>query len=512
MYNKSNTPIIFFFIILLVFYPFGIKASDTSRILETDHFIIKTELNYTGYTSVLADKIENLHNLASDFIGYESPEKINVTVSTGDNYSHGFPDRIWNNDYLTVSVDENFNNSCSVIYRKIFTLYLEKSMNNTSPSSVLGDTFCDAIIRYSAADHKYILAVIYDLVNNMGIQQISLRDILKYGKPQNEGIYTASIDYILTSLGKKVFIQSLRDASYYGDLYASVSMISGITSEDLDKGFNIYLAGFKTGILDNRLNNKIFYENDDRYNNISFSISKDIAAVLQVYNEQYRINLKRDKHQGVIPLKHSEHGTVFDNIIFINDNLVCVSEIAHNGSILNVIDINTGSVVKRFSFPYLYLLSASPHGKDRVLFSALCGMYCDVYYIDIHTGHITTITHSGNFSSPVAIKGRLYCISLSDKYNIIELDEKTGKGKSMFSTGQKISDLSIMDENALIFTMDINGITNIYRIDLDGENLVQVTNDNYINRLPRSASRKIYYFSYYKSKYHIFSTGKENLE
>ena len=176
-------------------------------------------------------------------------------------------------------------------------------------------------------------------------------------------------------------------------------------------------------------------------------------------------------------------------------------------------------MIKIFTFPILAprTNTGRPHflekcDKDHLLFSASCGIYSDLYILNLQTGQLQNITVSGNFFCPVKIKDSVYCISVSDKYSIIEKAEETGKEKLLFSTSQKISELSFIGEKFLIFVMEINGIKNIYRLNLNGENLVQITNDNFFNHSPHFSNENIYYFSYYRHRYRIFFTGYDELK
>ena len=494
---------IFFLVLLLSVFQRNIIASDNGKILETDHFIIKSELKSGSHSIAFAQKLETYHGIITSFIEYEPLQKTNVLIIQEKNFSAFLPDLFITGNQLIINSDEHFYDPENILYNKLFISYLEKSMNSRSPSSVLDNTFLNSLLNYSISGSNVIGVVVNDLVNNMGLLTVDLKNIRKYKSSIQEIIYTAFIEYIISTYGKSILTQSVKDAYYYDNIFNALSIITGTSGEDIVKGFNHYLSGYKNSVNKNEIK-KILDTGDNEYTNISFAILKNDIAVLQKNKETYRILLKNSTGSRIIELKHSEKDSSFNDVIFIKNNSVIVTEIINKGSVILIYDINSKKINNKFILPYMYLTSSCTDDENYLIFTALCGQYSDIYMINLLTGRLDNITESGNNYYPVKIKDRLYCISVTDKCSIIEIIKHSGEVRTLFSTNQKISDLSVMDENYLIFTMEMNGISNIYRLNVQGKNLSQITNGRCLNHTPRFLNNKIYYFSYHKSRYRIF--------
>jgi hypothetical protein len=500
---------ILFLYILQFITPQKIFASDNTRILITDHFIIKTEAENSNCSVAFAEKLEKYHSLIINFIEYEPLSKMNISVIGGRNFPSVFYDITGPGNQLVIDHEGNFYDSENILYNKLFNSYLRISMNNKEPASVMPGDFLNALMKYTDSGSKFTAVIVNDLVNNLDLLPLDVGIIEKYNSFVRESIYTAFIDYVVTVHGRKVLSQSVKDAYYYDNIFNSLSMITGSTVDEINKGFNLYLSAYRKDSVKKNVNKIFFDTGDDGFKDISFTVLNNNISVLQENKGDYRILYRNGAYAKTINLKHSEKNSRYNDIIYIGDNLIAVSEILGNGGTVFIYDMTKDRLIRRFELPYIFPTALSRYDQTHLLFSAFCGSKSDVFTLNSETGEVNNITESGNFFSPARLNNSLYCISITDKYSIIEISGDTGKKKIIFSTNQKLAGLGTIDGNRLVFSMEMNGLTEIYSIDVHGENLRQITGDMCMNHFPRFSGNSIYFFSYYKSRYRIFFTASE---
>jgi hypothetical protein len=495
-------------IITVIFFHGASTVSASSKTIDTDHFII----NYTPSTSSCAASLtlllESYHKKISDFLEIDSLVKINVILTEEDTSEINFPVKQEN---IKISTDGNFKNIADKIYNEIFAIRLHEMMRNNSGSLSSDKNFTDAVIKYSRTERGFIELILNDLVNEDHISSIAFDEIQKYSKIRQDAVYTVLIDFIITKYGKKIFIQSLKDADYYSGFYKSLSRISGDEISVITENFNTYLQQHNYGKSPDEKNRKKLFHNIAEFSDIAFSISEgEQAAILQKNENEYRLHLKSKSSESNINLKHAESGSWFNDLVYMKNDQLALVEIIKAGSTIHIYNMENSKLLNSIFLPYIFISNINSIENGNVIFSAACGSARDIYTFNFSNMELNILTESGNNYFPLKIKDKVYFVSKTGRNSINEFDTASGEIKTLFSTDQDISHLSRVNEKALIFSLKLNGLSNIFSFDLQTGTLHQITKDNNSNMSPRISGKFLYFFSFFQSNYRIFFDDYNN--
>jgi len=496
--HKIISPLIAAFILCNV-----IPIFSADKVLNADHFVINYNLNNHNYALNLAGKLESYHDVISSFLETDPLNKLNILISENVKPSEDIENN-FNIDFI-ISNGSSFNNPEIEIRKKIFIKYLQNITRNGNGLVIIDKNFIEALSDYPWIGNQFINLIISDMVNEAGISSVDFKKISNYNKDEQQIIYTALIDFIITDYGKKILIQSLKDTNYYNGFYKSLSKITGNSITVISNQFNSYLEKKKSVFPVKSLNKKEQLHSDDEFNDISFSISRDEQiAILQRNEDKFRVFLKQQKNDKIIILNKTTGESFFNQVLLINDEKLVVTEILPSGSNIHIFDIKNNQFTSKKFIPFLFISDIKLLNNMNLIFSAECGISSSIYIINLNMQEFRIITGSGFNYSPVVIKDKLYFISNTDKYYIVESDINNEEFKTIFSSDQKISSLSQTSELLLIFSMKINGLENIYSFDLISGNLQHVIDDYNSYLKPEISREQIYYLLYYKRGYHIF--------
>jgi len=504
-----NTRIIKFKILFLIltslFVSGNISDLVSSEILTTDHFIINFNLNNSSCAVALAGRLESYNESAASFLEIETMEKINVFITSERNINFN---PINKSNELYISTDSDLTDPENIIYNKIFLFNLRSIMNDGKGLSTLDVNFINAIIGYTVTEKNLAELIVNDLVNNSSITSIEFDKINKYTNDVQLSIYTALINFIITVYDKKILIQTLKDADYYGGFYDSLSSITGDSITSISEKFNSYLKKHESDLYNVSNSKKQMQQESDEFIDTCYSISENgQIAVLQKKSDSFRVVIKNEKNNVEINLDHSENGTIFNNLIFLDNEQLALTEIHKSGSTIHIYNTVSNQSVGKVFLPYLFISGIDYSGDKKFIFSAVCGLTCDVYTLDMNSGILKILTESGNNYSPVILKDKAYFISGTNKSSIIEFNIRSGEMKTLFSTDQKISRLKSANGEILIFSLKINDLDNIYTLDVQSGNLRKYINDIASCISPGISGPNIYYLSFFKSKYRLFFTA-----
>lgn len=503
--TKSQIIII---ILSILFITKNSSAISTEKVLTTDHFKINYNQNNSSLAVTVALKSESCNDSITTFLELESPSRINIFIS--ENSGQKIYRKV--ND-LYVESNGNFDLSEKALYQNIFMVYLHNIFQNRKGFKITGESFVSAIIQYPGLERGMIETQINDLVNYSQISSIDLTGIGKYSNDEQTIIYIALTDFIISSYGKNIFIQSLKDTAYYDNYFLSLSKITGIPIMTISDNFNTFLCKYKHQQSEESENNKKLFHDIDEFSDISYSISvNNSVAVLQKNINIFRLLLKSGENFNSISLEQSECESFYSDVMFFDNNRIALIEILKSGSTIHIFDIKNNKFSDKKFLPSLFISAIAPADDSNnssekhynMIFSALCGSSSDIYTFNIETGDFNVLTENGYNYFPVSLKDKIYFVSNTDKGSIIESDFKSGKIKTLFSTERKIFHLAVADENTVVFSTKINGLENIFSFDLTSGKLCQVTSDSHSNLSPRITGKKIYFLSFYRSKYRLF--------
>ncbi|PKL17977.1 MAG: hypothetical protein CVV49_08255 [Spirochaetae bacterium HGW-Spirochaetae-5] len=355
-------------------------------------------------------------------------------------------------------------------------------------------------------DRQFQNIMLNDLVNIEKITPVSVNKISSINPAKQQLVYSAFIDFIISRYGKKVLIQSLKDAVYYKGPFNSITMITGDSAETIEREFNSWLLLYKSGCRQTTdAEIKLIHMSDD-YKDSFYSVSDEgQIALLQVKDNQYRIFIKNQSDGEMIPLKKTGTQSSFNGLIFLGKSRFAVIEILTEGSKLLIYNIPEKKILKEIHLPYLFIDEVKYSDKEKFIFSARCGSHSDIYTFDIKTDQFNILTESGKNYSPLILNNKAYYVSESDKSSITELDLSTGESKSIFSSERKISDLNRVNNHTFTFFMNLNGTDTLYIMDTLSGNFTRIKTDSLSIFKPQIAGRHIYFFSFFKGSYRLFT-------
>jgi len=344
-------------------------------------------------------------------------------------------------------------------------------------------------------------------VNVFQITAIDLKRIEKYNKYEQFAVYTAFIDFIISSYGKKIFVQSLKDLDYYNSFIESLSKISGDTVFSISDNFNAYLHDRKSDLTHGFDKKNLFFSEIDKFTDVSYSIAENHqVAVLKRNEKLYKCILKNGVSESSMILANSEAESIFSDLVFISNDQIAFLEVLESGSIVHIYDIKTNKFMNKFFFPLLFISDINPLGDKKLIFSATSGLKSNLYTVILASGEIDILTESGSNYCPVFLNDKVYFISRGSRSSIVELNTKSLEKKILFSTDQKIYNLNHAKtvSSKLIFNLGMDGIDNIFLYDLKYGDLHQITSENNSHLYPDLSGTNIYFFSFYRGEYRLF--------
>ena len=316
--------------------------------------------------------------------------------------------------------------------------------------------------------------------------------------------------YITGRWGDATVASLMKAISKTGDYEAGIKKILGVSLEELSNGWHdamrkAYMPLSQMTQVSDKSSRLLIKGTKENRLNVSPSLSPDGKQIVFLSTRDlFSIDMYlADAETGKIRRKlvRTAVDPHFESLQFIKSS-GCWDEtgerfifgaVSKGRPVLSMINVKKGKTEREVAFPELGEIlnpTWSPDGRF-VAFSALAGGLTDIFIYDLETDRLKKMTDdsfadlypawSPDGSSIAFVTDRfstdLSILSIGN-YELALMDPETGNIKKVpgFSDAKNINPQWSSDSQSLYFLSDRDGITNIYRIDLESQNIFQVTN------------------------------------
>ena len=136
-----------FFLILTVILILITKtsfASSNDRILYTDHFVIKYNIDNSNCAITLADRLESCHERICHFLEFDPSDKLNVIIYKQSNINFSNIIKSEELNELFIQSDGDFSDIDNLLYYKLFYIYLKKMVTGGNYISIIKKNFIES--------------------------------------------------------------------------------------------------------------------------------------------------------------------------------------------------------------------------------------------------------------------------------------------------------------------------------------------------------------------------------
>lgn len=316
--------------------------------------------------------------------------------------------------------------------------------------------------------------------------------------------------YITGRWGDDTVATIMKAVGRVGDYKAAFKKVLGVSVEDLSKDWHEALKNSYAPLIqmtkvtddssrvlikgskEKRLNISPSLSPDGR--EIVFLSSRDLFSIDMFLAETKTGKIKRK----IVETAVNPH---FESLQFIRSSGSWDSEgrrfvfgaVSKGKPVLSLLNVKKGKIEREIVFPELGEIlnpTWSPEGR-YIAFSALSGGLTDLFIYDLKTDKVKRMTKDSFADlhpawSPdghtIAFVTDRFSTNLSilsiGNYEIALMDPESGEIQriSTFKKAKNINPQWSPDSKSLYFLSDQNGITNVYRIDLQSKKIFQVTN------------------------------------
>lgn len=316
--------------------------------------------------------------------------------------------------------------------------------------------------------------------------------------------------YITGKWGDGTVERLMKSVSRTGEYEGAIRKILGVSLEDLSKEWHESMKETYTPLAE-------MTQSSDQFSRLVIQGTKmkklNVSPALSPDGQQIVFLSSRDLFSIDMYLADTKTGKIkrklvqtavdphFESLQFIKSSGCWDSEgsrfifsaISKGRPVLTLVNVKKGKIEKERAFPELGEIlnpTWSPDGRF-VAFSALAGGFTDLFVYDLDTDTLEKLTDDPYADlypawSPdgrtIAFVTDRFSTDLSvldiGAYQLGLIEPETGEAQKISAFGQAkhINPQWTPDSQSLYFMSDPDGITNIYRIDLESRDISQITN------------------------------------
>lgn len=491
MLFKKN---IFLLIILAasIYSPLNSYAFTTWNVLNKNGYRIHYSNADKEYALNLSADIENNFIKIKNFIGYKPDSYFNIYL-----VQKGLKESILNffktsSGGVKVYVDEDYNKSINRIWEfsidKTISMLHDKSSGFSIQKikgyeSWLSQTLAHYLIKGFSSEDDMVLR---SLIDQNIILSLNPDPAQQFSKIEINALHLGFIHFIVESFEKNIIISILNNISYCGGFIKSLEFISGHKLETIEEDFNNFFASryfeikknnyssIKTKIID--LNNSHILAANQKggilaYNNLTHSIDLLLSGSDSDLMELNTV--------ASIPFKTHKQGTIQGS--FYNDDKFVITVTEEHGTHFYFYNILDSSLHQKIFIPYIFLRELSrSHFHDGIVFSGSEGPRNDIFILNTGSMEIEKVTEGKAFYCFPAVlnKEKIIFVEKTDKNNIHKIDRKGGNMTLLWEFSNTVKYLAVFENDDIYFSWDLDGIYNIYRLNISGKKTTKLTDYN----------------------------------
>ncbi|HOV09253.1 MAG: hypothetical protein BWY23_02667 [Spirochaetes bacterium ADurb.Bin218] len=336
-------------IFMVAFFSISVTAQAEKATINTEHFTIRHNAEFTGFALRIADLAENFYSQIENFLEFSLYQRINIEISNSSSFLNS----------IVISPEVDFSESKDFLYKKIFFEFF----NGQDGISYNDSQFIDSLQFYAKNGFSAIdRLVITDFFHNRKDQIIDLRNL---SNPYYSSLNCAFFDFINQKFGRKIFLRSLKDSAFFGSFESALEKHSGVTKEENKNLFIQYLKENFNSDIESK--NLIIGEDVE-----DFAISGEVLALILRDNSKFSLAIY-DNIKGNILRQIYLPADYNYKTISIWAKQIVVAGTSLKGSGILLFDKETLTLQKNLFYPYIYIKKAAIAENGNIVFSIYGG-------------------------------------------------------------------------------------------------------------------------------------------
>ncbi len=393
-----------------------------------------------------------------------------------------------------------------------------------------------------------------DPFTSMWIREAALEELPEISDLTNPQFFPyrygmALLSYIGAKWGDKIVARLLRSAAMYGNVNTAIDSVLGISPDSLSKDWHKaihaqYDSLFK--ITQKPIDyGRVLIKSDDEESSLN------VSPVLSPDGKNLVFFSSRNLFSIDIFLADAETGEVKRTILntVLNTHLQSLEFINSAGAwdpegkrflfsavekgrpILSILNIETGDIEREFRFPNIGEIFDPAWSPDKryIVFSGLSNGLSNLFLYDLTRDSLSNLTNDpfaelqpswSPDGKTIAFVTDRFTTKISNldigEYQLALMDFNSRKISRIasFDSAKNINPQWTPDGNGIYFLSDKNGITNLYKIDINTNQISQITNlyggISGITAISPAVSsarnvNKVVFSAYEKGRYNIYS-------